>query len=525
MTRTSRGSWGQGELYEALCLTFIGICVWTVGTNVGLFDIVADFVQRHRLSNLLMLGFCMNAGWVGLAVRKSIKLRQEMRARDTAEQQADDIARHDELTGLANRRLFKEVLQARAGGRHVLSGFSVFLIDLDRFKPVNDVHGHAAGDVVLYTVAQRLQSVLPKGSVAARLGGDEFAAFVQCDEKAALTTLAEQLIEALSAAYVWGHTNLDVSATVGIAVSPYDGTDAEALLHAADVAMYRGKKEGRCTFRFFEAAMDRELKARAELEDELRLAIEAGEIEPYYQPLVSLPSRELLGFEVLARWRHPTRGLLSPSVFIPIAEETGLVAELSYRLLRRACLEAKAWPAHLHLAINIAPRQLKDQWMPERILGVLAETGFAPSRLEVEVTETALVEDLDSARDALQSLRHLGVRVALDDFGTGYSSLYHLRELRFDKLKIDRSYVQSLANSPESAKIVDAIINLGRSLGVHTTAEGIETVEDLNWLAEKGCNFGQGYLFGAPMPRSAADGLFNGHSSSELVLTPVAAAA
>jgi EAL domain-containing protein (putative c-di-GMP-specific phosphodiesterase class I) len=269
--------------------------------------------------------------------------------------------------------------------------------------------------------------------------------------------------------------------------------------------MYRGKREGRNAFRFFEESMDRELKARAQLERELRSAIANGEFYPYYQPLVSLADKSLRGFEVLARWHHPTKGVLSPDTFIQVAEESGLIAELSLSVLRRACLDAKQWSADLQLAINVSPCQLQDRSLPERILAILTETGFAAGRLEVEITETALVNDLASARVILTSLQNVGIRIALDDFGTGYSSLYHLRELQFDKIKIDRSYVQSLADGTDSMKIINAIIGLGNSLGLLTTAEGIENAANRDWLAGRGCSFGQGYLFGAPMPSTDVD--------------------
>jgi len=280
-----------------------------------------------------------------------------------------------------------------------------------------------------------------------------------------------------------------------------------SLLHAADVAMYQGKRDGRGTFRFFHLEMGHALKVRARMEAELRLGIERGEIEPFYQPVVQLPGRELIGFEVLARWRHPEQGLLGPADFIALAEETGMIADLSWALMRKACTDAKSWPGHLQLAVNISPLQLQDKQLPERVLAILTETGFAPGRLEIEITETALVNDLESARIALKSLQNFGVRIALDDFGTGYSSLYHLRELQFDKLKIDRSYVASIALSEDRAKLVDAIIALGSSLGLSTTAEGIETAASVGWLADQGCTYGQGYLFGKPMNKATTDGL------------------
>jgi predicted signal transduction protein with EAL and GGDEF domain len=290
---------------------------------------------------------------------------------------------------------------------------------------------------------------------------------------------------------------------VGIALLPGDGSTPESLLRCADIAMYQGKRQGRSTYRFFEQEMDDEIRDRASLEASLLSAITKGEIRPHYQPLVSMPENSVHGFEVLARWYHPVRGMLPPDVFIPIAEETGLIAELSYMLLRQACIDARSWPASLTLAINISQQQLKDPLLAERLLAIAASTNFDPKRLEVEVTESALMGDIDAARATLQALQSAGVSVALDDFGTGYSSLGHLRDITFDRIKIDRSFVQSLGQSEESGKIVDAVLALGRSLGVRTTAEGIENLTNSQWLADKGCTDGQGFLFGRPMPAAA----------------------
>jgi EAL domain-containing protein (putative c-di-GMP-specific phosphodiesterase class I) len=280
--------------------------------------------------------------------------------------------------------------------------------------------------------------------------------------------------------------------------------------------MYHGKRDGRGTFRFFQSGMDLAQKARARLEAELRAAISRGDIAPFYQPIVALPNRELVGFEVLARWNHATRGIIPPDEFIPIAEETGLISDMFYRLLRRACIDAQAWPSHLQMAINMSPRQLRDQQMPLRIAAILAETGFGPERLETEVTESALINDLDTARTILTSLQELGVKIALDDFGTGYSSLYHLKELKFNKLKIDRSYVTNLQQGSERAKLVDAIIQLGSSLSLQTTAEGIESDVNLDWLSDQGCGFAQGYFFGRPMNKDDVESFLQ--SSNEILI-------
>ncbi|WP_375407716.1 putative bifunctional diguanylate cyclase/phosphodiesterase [uncultured Methylobacterium sp.] len=506
MSDDQSASWAEGELRELLSLMMIGVCVWIVGTQLGLFAVVLQFTALHGLEHLVMLGICMSLGVVVASIRKSFTLRRVMMARDGAWARAESVARHDAMTGLANRRLFKETLDARLARANGVPSIAVLQIDLDRFKPVNDVHGHAAGDAVLCAVSDRLRLILASGNVGARLGGDEFAVlFDYGRDGEAVGRLAQQIITTLSQPIPWGAGHLEIGATVGIAVATIETATSDSLLHAADVAMYQGKRDGRSTYRFFQPEMGHALKVRARLEQELRAGIERGEIEPFYQPVVALPGRELIGFEVLARWRHPDQGLMNPSEFITLAEETGMIAALSWSLMRQACRDARSWPAHLQLAINISPLQLQDKQMPEHVLAILTETGFAPSRLEIEITETALVNDLEAARVALKSLQNLGVRIALDDFGTGYSSLYHLRELKFDKLKIDRSYVASIPLGSERAKLVDAIIALGSSLGLVTTAEGIETASSVDWLADQGCTYGQGFLFGAPMGKSATD--------------------
>jgi EAL domain-containing protein (putative c-di-GMP-specific phosphodiesterase class I) len=269
--------------------------------------------------------------------------------------------------------------------------------------------------------------------------------------------------------------------------------------------MYHGKRAGRGTFRFFHAEMDVALKARARMETDLRAAITRGEIRPFYQPIVALPAQDLVGFEVLARWDSPEHGPVPPDIFIPIAEETGMISDLSRRILRQACSDARSWPQHLQMAVNISAVQLHDPRLPDTLLGILGDTGFQPGRLEVEITESALIKDVDAAYAVLASLQNLGVKIALDDFGTGYSSLQHLRELRFNKIKIDRSYITNLEQGSDRAKLVDAIIQIGASLSLQTTAEGIEDDANLDWLSDQGCDFGQGYLFGRPMSKEDTD--------------------
>jgi diguanylate cyclase (GGDEF)-like protein len=517
MAASSDMRWGRSELYELICLLGIAECVWVIGVKLELFPFLNQLSLEYGLSSLVFLGFIMSFALVIASVRKSLRLRREMAFREMAESQAQTLARHDVLTGLPNRRLLIEKIEHLV--RHPADdlSYAVLLVDLDRFKSVNDVHGHAAGDFVLCQAADRITDLLPEGAMAARLGGDEFSLLVPFEPGSdELMRLSQQIITRLSEPMEVAHTHVDIGATVGIALVRHDGNDPEELLRSADIAMYRGKRDGRGTYRFFEANMDRELRARVSLECELRSAIARGEVRPHYQPLVALPSQNLEGFEVLARWYHPTQGVLSPNVFIPIAEDSGLITELSYAILRQAAVDARSWPAHLRLAINISPHQFKDRQLAERLLAILAETGFPPERLEVEITESALTNDIELARATLKALQSVGVSIALDDFGTGYSSLSHLRELKFDKIKIDRSFVQSLKDQEESAKIVHAILGLGKSLGVMTTAEGIETKENLSWLAEQGCTNGQGYLFGAPMSANAV-----GHMLGKLADLPM----
>jgi diguanylate cyclase (GGDEF)-like protein len=514
----------QDELYEFLSLAMMGACVWIIGAQLGAFDQIIVFVTRNNLLNLVILSGCMGAGLLVASVRKSLLLRRAVTALIELEKLADAAARHDALTGLANRRFFQENIKVLFEGRQRDEQFAIMLIDLDRFKPVNDFHGHAAGNAVLCVVADRLRQIVPPKSVIARLGGDEFAVLVTYDgDQEALSVLAQQIIATIKNPISWSQGQVDVDATIGIAIATTENKDPDELLHAADLAMYQGKREGRGAFRFFQAEMAIALKERVQLEADLCSGIIHGEIAPFFQPIVKLPSQELVGFEVLARWHHPTKGVIAPDDFIPVAEERKLIADLFYSLLHQACSAARNWPGHLHLAVNVAPQQLQDPWLPDRILAILTETGFSPNRLEVEITETALISGLEAARSTLISLQNLGVKISLDDFGTGYSSLYHLRELRFNKLKIDKSYVTYLKQGSERAKLVDAIIQLGASLSLETTAEGIETSSNLDWLSEQGCTFGQGYLFGRPMPKQAADDYLNATQAKACEEKPVKA--
>lgn len=428
-----------------------------------------------------------------------------------AQSMAAALARHDGLTGLPNRRALGEEL----GRRHAASAsagagaFSLLLVDLDRFKPVNDLFGHATGDQVLCHVAQRLTRVVTRPQLVARLGGDEFAVIGPAAEEAqaaadAAARLAKQIVAALREPMLCNGQRVEIGASVGISVCPADGTEPGELVRAADLALDRSKQEGPGSVRFFEAGMDRELRLQASLEQDLRAAIAAGRIEPYYQPQIDFARHRVSGFEVLARWRHPERGFVSPAEFVPIAEQLGLMDALMTALLRQVCRDGRAWSEDITLSLNVTAAQFQDPSLPARILAVLHEEGFPAERLELEVTESALVGDLQAAKTTLEALRGAGIGIALDDFGTGYSSLYQLRALRFDRIKIDRSFVSDMQANPESRKITDAVLGLAHSLGMSAVAEGIEEAATLIALEQRGCEYGQGYLFSKAVPAAEA---------------------
>jgi diguanylate cyclase (GGDEF)-like protein len=428
-------------------------------------------------------------------------LSAEISEREAAEARAQSLARHDPLTGLANRRHFLEELERRLGlVAENNDGFALMFIDLDRFKPINDVHGHAIGDQLLQVIATRLSGCLRNDSFAARLGGDEFAVLLEdASDRESIAAAARRILNELSAPILVNGLKLTVGASIGIAICPTDGRDAADILQRGDAAMLRAK-EDRGAFVFFDSTLDEQLKSKASLEAELRAAIPAGDIVPYYQPVVRLDSGALAGFEVLARWPHAERGMISPVEFIPVAEEAGLVDSMFWALLAQACRKSLDAPGDFTLAVNISPSQVRDQWFPEKVLRTLKETGFPAQRLEIEVTESAMIGDVGRAKTSLLSLKNQGVKIALDDFGTGYSSLALLRALPIDKLKIDRSFVSSLTSDRENETIVGALIGLGRALGLQVTAEGVEDAATAARLTEMGCDLVQGYLYGAAAP-------------------------
>jgi diguanylate cyclase (GGDEF)-like protein len=386
---------------------------------------------------------------------------------------------------------------------------AVHHLDLDQFKAVNDTFGHPAGDKLLKIVADRLRGLVRDTDTIARMGGDEFV-IVQAPvgEPAEATALAQQIIEWMSEPYdIDGHQAV-VGASIGIAVSPGDGLVPDKLLRNADLALYRAKDDGRGTFRFFESAMDEQMQSRRVMEQDLRKALPAGEFELYYQPVVSLESNEISGFEALIRWNHPQRGLVAPATFIPLAEEIGFIVPLGEWVIRQACVTAARWPDHLNVAVNISAAQFRGTSLMSIIVNALASSGLHPTRLEVEITESVLLHDREATLAVLHQLRALGIRIAMDDFGTGYSSLTYLQCFPFDKIKIDRSFVKDITENTGSLYIVRAVAALANGMGMAATAEGVETREQLDTITAEGCTEMQGYLFSKPLPVHEIERLF-----------------
>lgn len=419
------------------------------------------------------------------------------------------MAHHDALTALPNRVLFLEELSRtlRRVERHEQPA-AILCIDLDYFKDVNDTLGHQVGDRLLQQVSERLRGALRENDLVARLGGDEFAV-IQRDlaEPGEAGLLSDRLISVLSQPYDMDGQMVVIGASIGIAIAPTDGDGADALLKNADMALYRAKDEGRGAFRYFQPEMDARVKARRALEIELRRALVVGEFALHYQPFVSVETGKITGFEALLRWHHPERGMVPPIEFIPLAEEIGLIVPIGEWVLRQACRDAAAWPEHLRVAVNISPVQFKGHKLAHLVASALTMSGIAPARLELEITETVLLHDSEANVAVLHQLRALGVRISMDDFGTGYSSLSYLRSFPFDKIKIDQSFVREIVDNSGDAAIVSAVVGMGISLGISTTAEGVETAEQLERLRAEGCTEVQGYFLGRPMPASATQEL------------------
>jgi diguanylate cyclase (GGDEF)-like protein len=485
-----------GGIVVAAVVLFIGSGTSVITSALRMLSGVGGGADKTLTVALLLNVALILFGW-----RRYRDLNLEVEERTAAEERAQTLALRDPLTGFHNRRSISETgaeMLAKTTRRDKV--LAMLMLDLDHFKNVNDVHGHAAGDALLKAVAREVSALLPQNAISARLGGDEFACAFPFDtaNPDVVSRVAEAIVSRLAQPFDAGGVFVHISVSLGIAHSATDCETIDALMRRADIAMYAAKNQGRNRYAWFDASMERDLQARTDTESGLRAGIPRGEFVPYFEQQIDLTTGRLSGFEVLARWDHPTRGLVAPDSFIPIAEETGLIASLSMSVIRQALEEARNWDQSLLISVNISPVQLKDPWLAQKIVKLLVETGFPANRLEVEITESSLFENLALAQSIVGSLKNQGIRLALDDFGTGYSSLAHLRALPFDRIKIDKSFVTSIIENAESAAIVNAITRLGDSLNLPVTAEGIEDAQIEERLRQLGCHKGQGWHFGKP---------------------------
>ncbi|HET6839749.1 MAG TPA: EAL domain-containing protein [Bradyrhizobium sp.] len=439
--------------------------------------------------------------------------------RKHAEARLAFMAQHDALTGLPNRNLLRQYMDEKLlHTRRSTEKVAVLMLGLDNFKGVNDTLGHGVGDKLLRGVARRLRSMLREEDALARLNSDEFAIVesgMTRPEDAVL--LARRLLESMTDPFLLDGHSVVIGATIGIAMAPGDGDESEKLLKSADMALSRAKNDSRGTFGFFEAEMDARAQKRRKIETDLREAIQNDVLRPYYQPLIDLSTGRITGFEALVRWPHPERGMISPAEFIPVAEETGLINALGGLMLRRACMDAALWPDDVRVAVNLSPLQFRVGNLLSNVMDALKHSGLPAKRLELEITETLLLEKSSQVLATLHALRALGVRISMDDFGTGYSSLSYLRSFPFDKIKIDQSFVRDLAANRDAQAIVRSIISLGVGLGVTITAEGVETEAELSYLRVEGCHEGQGFLFSGARPNAEIVGLLEAQRGADIV--------
>jgi diguanylate cyclase (GGDEF)-like protein len=517
--RLSRGlvinwfDWRRPEVRDAVVLVAAAALAYVVAHTYDLapklFQLGIDYAE-WELDDMIFVVFVMSIAMMIYALRRYRDLSREINSRIGAELEARKLARHDPLTGLPNRRFFEERLKEYLGATGATHQAAVLVMDLDGFKAVNDTYGHAVGDKALSEFARRVSAIVRADAFLARVGGDEFTIIMpRIDSLDDPTSLARRIAAAVAEPFVVEHVTAEFGVGIGIAIAPNDGVHADELVRRADRALYRAKAAGRSSVRFFEPEMDTHVERRIQIERDLRSAIASDGIVPHYQPLVSLDGNRIIGFEALARWENGDSGFVAPDVFIQIAEETGLINGLSDQLFRRACLDANTWPTSFVLAFNVSPVQLRDPTLGLRLLSILGQTRFNPHRLEIEITESALVENIGVAQTVIDQLRQAGVRIALDDFGTGYATLSQLLSFHLDKIKIDRSFVSRLDKSEDSQVIVRAILGLAKGFGLTTTAEGVEDAGQLAYLKANGCTEGQGYLFSKAIPAADIPALLN----------------
>lgn len=499
-------------------MAIVGMIAWVWLVEHEAFEMMVEFMEAHESWDLDEIFLAIvSLGILGFiyAIRRHMEARDELRKRVTAEGDTEWLAHHDILTHLPNRRFLSEFtkkIDTASKGTEGLS-YAVYSIDFDGFKKANDLLGHAGGDELLQKMATRLKSLI-SAELIVRLGGDEFLVIANMANHPNVMKLAEDIRDVITKPTKIGGIHAQVGVSIGISLFPCDADNLHDVVRYADAAMYSAKGEGGNNIREFDGSMHELLLERATLEADFRLALEKNEIVPYYQPLVDLETGRIWGFEALARWNRPGHGYVSPEEFIVLAEDIGLITKLSDQLLLQACQEARSWPDNLHLSFNLSPLQLTDNIIGLRIVKALAESGLQADRLEIEITESALVQDFETATQILEKLRGVGVKIALDDFGTGYSSMSHLSKLQFDRIKIDRSFISDFEADPKQYNIVKAMIDLGNGLDLLTTAEGIEEESQLASLQELGCGCGQGYLFGKAIPANKISALLQAEKTN-----------
>lgn len=477
-------------------VALVAVALFAISGSHILPALLTSGAGRVQIPPATLAGFLLNIALIILAWRKSEGYRQASVQRDAAESKAYALAYYDELTGLHNRRHFRELIANLCAER--VSPSALILIDLDDFKKINDLYGHAVGDRVLIVTAERLKRSCPGRANCIRLGGDEFAVFLQgtAAEKRKVGELAQELVEELSRPIRIDKTVAAIGVSIGISRLARQCTDQEWLLRRADIAMYEAKRLGRNRCVSFDPSFEAKLQQRNALEAELRQGIENGEFVPHFQPIIDLATGGLTGFEVLARWQHPTKGLIEPPDFIELAESIGTISELSFQVMQEALMEARDWPSKYRIAVNISPVQFNDPFLAARVLRTLSATGFPPERLEIEVREQSLLQNHEMALSVLASLKNIGISVTVDDFGIGYASFTRLRSLPFDRIKLDRSYMESLLDEAQCDALIHAVSALGRGLKVPITAEGVESLAIQAKLGELGCSDAQGWLYG-----------------------------
>lgn len=445
---------------------------------------------------------------------------EDISERRTTETRLAHLARHDGLTGLPNRLLFSEHMAGSLARARRGDGIALLCLDLDRFKAVNDALGHAAGDALLQAVTQRLRDCTRESDLLVRFGGDEFVIVQEkANQPVEATALAQRLVDIMRPPFDIDHQEVVIGVSIGIALSMDGQETADALLKRADLALYRAKSDGRGAFRFFEREMDAAMQTKRALELDLRRALAEKHFEVYYQPLVQ--AKGIAGFEALLRWKHPERGMISPADFIPLAEETGLIGGIGAWVLNQACADAASWPGTLKVAVNLSPVQFQTRSLVDDVKHALSSSGLAAARLELEITESVVIQDGDTVLKTLHALRAMGIRIAMDDFGTGYSSLSYLRRFPFDKIKIDQSFVKGIGEQEDCLTIVRAVIGLGRSLHMSVNAEGVETEDQLNALRLEGCGEIQGYFFSKPRPAGEIADMLRKHGNATLPSLPL----